>query len=129
VNAPEGFLATALGERRIDRRGFLTFAARGLAVAFTMPLAGRVATVRAATPPTNEQLADAYVYIGNDGKITLYFGGAEMGQGASCWSTGTRSRSGRRWSIRWSRISPAAAARSADGTHGCGRRAPPRARC
>lgn len=82
MNAPEGFLATALGERRIDRRGFLTFAARGLAVAFTMPLAGRVAMVSAATPPTSEQLADAYVYIGNDGRITLYFGGAEMGQGA-----------------------------------------------
>jgi isoquinoline 1-oxidoreductase beta subunit len=82
MNAPDSTLLAAIAERRIDRRGFLTVAAKGLAVAFAMPLAGRVASVRAATPPTSEDLADSYVHIGSDGRITLWFGGAEMGQGS-----------------------------------------------
>ena len=68
----------------MDRRGFLTLGARGLVVAFAMPLVGRSATVQAqaATTPTTQQLANAYVQVGTDGSITLWFGGSEMGQGA-----------------------------------------------
>ncbi len=75
----ESFLAP-LAAHRIDRRGFLTFAAKGLALAFVLPAAGRIGTAVAA--PTPGQLASAYVRIGTDGTITLVFGGAEMGQGA-----------------------------------------------
>jgi isoquinoline 1-oxidoreductase subunit beta len=75
----ESFLA-ALPNPIVDRRGFLTFAAKGLAVGFLLPVAGRIGTVAAAT--TNEQLASAYVRIGTDNSITLLFGGAEMGQGS-----------------------------------------------
>ncbi len=75
----EDFLKT-LSNQRLDRRGFLTFAAKGLAVAFVLPVAGRIGTVAAAAPP--QQLAGAYVRIGTDGSITLAFGGAEMGQGS-----------------------------------------------
>ena len=64
----------------VDRRGFLTFAIKGLAVACVLPVAGRIESVGAA--PTPQQLASAYVHIGTDGSITLSFGGAEMGQGA-----------------------------------------------
>jgi isoquinoline 1-oxidoreductase beta subunit len=66
----------------VSRRAFLTATAKGLVVAFALPVIGRSAAVRAATPPTAEQLADAYVHIDIDGSITLAFGGAEMGQGA-----------------------------------------------
>ena len=66
----------------MDRRGFLTLGAKGLVVAFAMPLVGRSAAVQAATPPTTQQLANAYVQVGTDGSITLWFGGSEMGQGA-----------------------------------------------
>ena len=74
-------LAAALADARVDRRGFLTFAAKGLAIAFTLPLVGRAAAcaMQRATP---KRLADAYVHIGTDGSITLSFGGAEMGQGS-----------------------------------------------
>ncbi len=65
---------------QVDRRGFLTFAAKGLALAFVLPAAGRVGRAEAA--PTTGELASAYVRIGTDGSITLAFGGAEMGQGA-----------------------------------------------
>ena len=65
-----------------SRRAFLTTTAKGLVVTFALPVIGRSAAVHAATPPTAEQLADAYVHIGTDGSITLAFGGAEMGQGA-----------------------------------------------
>ena len=82
MNTPDTAVLAAIADRRIDRRGFLTVAAKGLAVAFTMPLAGRVASVRAATPPTSTDLADSYVHIGSDGRISLFFGGAEMGQGS-----------------------------------------------
>ena len=78
----QGFVAAALAERTVDRRGFLTLAGKGLAIAFTMPLVGRVAAVRAADGPTGEELANAYIHIGTDGSITLSFGGAEMGQGS-----------------------------------------------
>ncbi len=68
--------------RKMDRRGFLTFSAKGLAVAFALPLVGRSALVgAAAAPPSREALANAFVHIGTDGSITLQFGGAEMGQG------------------------------------------------
>ena len=76
----ESFLTT-LTDHKVDRRGFLTFAAKGLALAFVLPAAGRIGSV-AAAPPTNQQLASAYVRIGTDGSITLAFGGAEMGQGS-----------------------------------------------
>jgi isoquinoline 1-oxidoreductase beta subunit len=66
----------------MDRRGFLTLGAKGLVVAFAMPLVGRSAAVQAATPPTAQQLANAYVHVGTDGSIVLWFGGSEMGQGA-----------------------------------------------
>ena len=66
----------------MDRRGFLTLGAKGLVVAFAMPLVGRSAAVQAATPPTAQQLANAYVHVGTDGSILLWFGGSEMGQGA-----------------------------------------------
>src|SRR5512143_806015 len=83
MNMPTEIL-NAVTAPTMDRRGFLTFAAKGLAIAFTMPVVGRVAAVQAATPsgPTNEQLATAYINIGTDGSITLNFGGAEMGQGS-----------------------------------------------
>lgn len=77
----ESFL-TNLPNPKIDRRGFLAFAAKGLAVGFLLPAAGRVGSALAATPPTSGQLASAYVHIGTDNSITLMFGGCEMGQGA-----------------------------------------------
>lgn len=64
----------------MDRRGFLAFAAKGLAVAFALPLAGRSAVVGAAAP-TPGSLAMAFVHVGSDGVITLQYGGSEMGQG------------------------------------------------
>jgi isoquinoline 1-oxidoreductase beta subunit len=78
----ERLLAIALAEHRVDRRGFLTFAAKGLTVAFAVPVLGRIGAVQAAAGPANEQLANAYVHIGTDGTITLSFGGCEMGQGS-----------------------------------------------
>lgn len=63
---------------KLDRRGFLTLAAKGLVVAVVLPAAGRKA--EAATLP--KDLASAYVHIGSDGSITLAFGGIEMGQGS-----------------------------------------------
>jgi len=75
----EAFLAP-LADHKVDRRGFLTFAAKGLALAFVLPAAGRIGSAVAA--PTPAELASAYVRIGTDGSITLAFGGAEMGQGA-----------------------------------------------
>ena len=75
----EAFLAP-LAQHTVDRRGFLTFAAKGLALAFVLPAAGRIGSAIAA--PTPAELAGAYVRIGTDGSITLAFGGAEMGQGA-----------------------------------------------
>ena len=77
----DGIITSALAAHKVDRRGFLTFGAKGLAVAFAMPLVGRSALVGAAGP-TTEQLANAYIHIGSDGSITLSFGGAEMGQGS-----------------------------------------------
>ena len=81
MNLPARILTTALAEHKLDRRGFLTVAAKGLAIAFAMPLVGRSAAVQAAVP-TQEALANAYIHIGSDGSITLSFGGAEMGQGS-----------------------------------------------
>jgi len=72
-------LSAAAGQR-ISRRGFLTFAVNGLALAFVMPIVGRIGNLEAATTPTD--LANAYIHIGTDGTITLAFGGAEMGQGS-----------------------------------------------
>ncbi len=77
-----GFVVSALATPTVDRRGFLAIAAKGLAIAFTMPLVGRGAAVHAAGGPTSEQLANAYIHVGTDGSITLSFGGAEMGQGS-----------------------------------------------
>ena len=62
----------------MDRRGFLTFGAKGLVVACLLPLAGRDAFAAA----SSKDLASAYVHIGSDGSIELMFGGCEMGQGA-----------------------------------------------
>lgn len=77
---PAEFFLPAITERKVDRRGFLTFAAKGLALAFVLPAAGRIGSAVAA--PTNQELASAYVRIGTDGSITLAFGGCEMGQGS-----------------------------------------------
>jgi isoquinoline 1-oxidoreductase subunit beta len=66
----------------IGRRGFLATALGGLAIAFVMPDVGRVLGVKAATPPSSQDLANAYIRVGTDGTITLMFGGSEMGQGA-----------------------------------------------
>ncbi|MGE5168749.1 MAG: molybdopterin cofactor-binding domain-containing protein [Rudaea sp.] len=74
--------ASAADAPSLSRRRLLAASAKGLVVAFTLPMFGRAALVNAATPPSPEQLADAYVHIGTDGSITLSFGGAEMGQGA-----------------------------------------------
>jgi isoquinoline 1-oxidoreductase beta subunit len=63
---------------KMDRRGFLTLAAKGLLVAVALPASGRRA--EAATAPGD--LASAYVHVGGDGSITLAFGGVEMGQGS-----------------------------------------------
>jgi isoquinoline 1-oxidoreductase beta subunit len=82
THAIEKLYVGAITSQPMDRRGFLTFGAKGLAVAFALPLAGRSARVKAATGPTSAQLANAYIHIGTDGSITLAFGGAEMGQGA-----------------------------------------------
>ena len=79
MNSPIGVPASALPQ--MDRRGFLTLAAKGLALAFVVPLAGRMGSVAAATA-TPGQLANAYIHIDPSGTITLAFGGAEMGQGA-----------------------------------------------
>ena len=81
MTIPVEVLAAA-AHRKMDRRGFLAFSAKGLAIAFSMPLVGRSALVQAATPPSGEALANAFVHVGTDGSITLQFGGAEMGQGA-----------------------------------------------
>lgn len=77
----ESFLQSLPINPVVDRRGFLTFAAKGLVVGCLLPLAGRIGSVSAATP-TNQDLASAYIHIGSDNSITLMFGGAEMGQGS-----------------------------------------------
>ena len=66
----------------IGRRGFLATALGGLSIAFALPDVGRIFGVKAAALPTPQQLSNAYINIGNDGSITLLFGGSEMGQGA-----------------------------------------------
>jgi isoquinoline 1-oxidoreductase beta subunit len=73
-------ILTAAAGQRISRRGFLTFAVNGLALAFVLPIVGRIGDLGAAATPTD--LANAYIHIGSDGTITLAFGGAEMGQGS-----------------------------------------------
>lgn len=65
----------------MGRRGFLASALGGLSLAFTLPEAGRVFGVKAATGPDPAALANAYIHIGTDNSITLMFGGSEMGQG------------------------------------------------
>ncbi len=72
-------------ECRIDRRGFLTFAAKGLALGIALPIASLGKD--AAAGPTRGSgsggdLTSAYVHVGTDGSIRLSFGGAEMGQGS-----------------------------------------------
>jgi isoquinoline 1-oxidoreductase beta subunit len=76
----EAFLVGKPAGVTMDRRGFLTFAAKGLVVACLLPAAGRIGTAMAA--PTNGQLASAYIHIGSNGTIALFFGGCEMGQGS-----------------------------------------------
>jgi len=73
------FLAT-VANPVVDRRGFLTFAAKGLVLGCVLPVAGRIGAASAAT--SNHDLATAYIRVGTDNSITLAFGGAEMGQGA-----------------------------------------------
>jgi len=75
----EAFLAPLAGHK-VDRRGFLTFAAKGLALAAVLPVAGRIGNAAAA--PTPGELASAYIRVGSDGTITFAFGGSEMGQGS-----------------------------------------------
>ena len=67
---------------KLGRRGFLATTLGGLSIAFTLPDAARVFGVEAATPPTPQELSNAYIRVGTDGSITLMFGGSEMGQGA-----------------------------------------------
>ncbi len=76
---PTDTLFAAVAGQKIGRRGFLTFAAKGLALAFVLPLAGRIGDAEAAVTP--QDLANAFIQINPDGSITLAFGGAEMGQG------------------------------------------------
>lgn len=66
---------------KMGRRGFLATSIGGLSIAFVLPDVGRVFGLKAATPPTPQQLGNAYVRVGTDGSITLMFGGSEMGQG------------------------------------------------
>lgn len=61
------------------RRNFLVSLAGGLSIAFFMPSGGRTVEAAAATPDVQ---LNAYIRIGTDGRITLLFGGAEMGQGS-----------------------------------------------
>ncbi|MCC7374383.1 MAG: xanthine dehydrogenase family protein molybdopterin-binding subunit [Verrucomicrobiales bacterium] len=63
-----------------DRRGFLVTVANGLALGFFLPGGGR--QLLAADPVATETSINTYVRIGSDGKITLRFGGCEMGQGS-----------------------------------------------
>ncbi|MFO1414853.1 MAG: molybdopterin cofactor-binding domain-containing protein [Burkholderiales bacterium] len=80
----ESFLAsavTAAAGASVSRRGFLTFAAKGLVVGCLLPVAGRVGHA-AADAAANHNLATAYIHIGTDNSITLMFGGCEMGQGS-----------------------------------------------
>jgi len=76
---PTDALFTAVAGQKIGRRGFLTFAAKGLALAFVLPLAGRIGDAAAAVTP--QDLANAFIHVNTDGTVTLAFGGAEMGQG------------------------------------------------
>jgi isoquinoline 1-oxidoreductase beta subunit len=78
MNMPTEIVTALLAAQKIDRRGFLTFAAKGLALAFVLPVAGRIDEAHAAAPTD----LNAFVHIGTDGSITLSFGGAEMGQGS-----------------------------------------------
>jgi isoquinoline 1-oxidoreductase beta subunit len=80
MNMPTEIATALLAGPKIDRRGFLTFAAKGLALAFVLPVAGRIGDADAA--PTPKDHANAFIRIGTDGTITLTFGGAEMGQGS-----------------------------------------------
>ena len=68
------FMAT-LANPVVDRRGFLTFTAKGLVLGCVLPVAGRIGAASAAT--SNHDLATAYIRVGTDNSITLAFGGAE----------------------------------------------------
>ncbi|MBL9174544.1 MAG: xanthine dehydrogenase family protein molybdopterin-binding subunit [Verrucomicrobiales bacterium] len=63
-----------------SRRNFLVSVAGGLSIGFFLPDGGRM--LEAATAPATEAQLNAWVRIGTDGKITLLFGGCEMGQGS-----------------------------------------------
>ncbi|MFO1458335.1 MAG: molybdopterin cofactor-binding domain-containing protein [Verrucomicrobiota bacterium] len=64
-----------------SRRNFLVSVAGGLSIGFFLPDGGRVLEAATAPVATEAQL-NAWVRIGIDGKITLLFGGCEMGQGS-----------------------------------------------
>ncbi len=78
--APTQEIAATLATHTLNRRGFLKFSANGLALAFALPLIGRVEEASAAI--TTQDLANAYIHVSPNGSITLAFGGAEMGQGS-----------------------------------------------
>lgn len=63
-----------------SRRNFLVSVAGGLSIGFFLPDGGRM--LEAATAAATEAQLNAWVRIGTDGKITLLFGGCEMGQGS-----------------------------------------------
>ncbi len=94
-------LADAVKRHTLDRRGFLAFSAKGLAVACALPVMGRIGAADAATPPTGKELASAYIHIGTDNRITLIFGGCEMGQGAM---TGLAQILAEELGIDWSQV-------------------------
>jgi isoquinoline 1-oxidoreductase beta subunit len=75
---PADTLLASIAGRKIGRRGFLTFAAKGLALAFALPLAGRIAEAEAAEAM---QKVNAFIRVGTGGTVELAFGGCEMGQG------------------------------------------------
>lgn len=61
-----------------SRRNFLVTLAGGLSLGFFLPSGGRML---GAVPAADTQI-NAWIRIGTDGKATLLYGGAEMGQGA-----------------------------------------------
>ena len=62
-----------------SRRSFLVSVASGLSIAFFLPAGGRLLEAAAATADT---ALNAYIRVGTDGRVTLLYGGSEMGQGA-----------------------------------------------
>lgn len=63
------------------RRNFLVSMAGGLTLGFFMPFGERIAEAAPAALGV-DTVVNAYIRINSDGRITLLFGGSEMGQGS-----------------------------------------------